>query len=120
MFSQGISYLYAHWAFGFMPGFLAKKSVEDDKKLFSVEVDPNLSEMSYDRLLSRVKERAERPVSQVMVPITETVDFEDHVMKVIYEMVNNDLSLLPVIRNEKVVGVVRSVDVFHQIANHIL
>jgi CBS-domain-containing membrane protein len=105
---------------GLMPGFLAKKSIEDGRKLYRVEVDPNLSEMSYDKLLSRVAERAERPVSQVMLPITETVDFEDHVMKVIYEMVSNDLSLLPVMKNDRVVGVVRSVDVFHQIATHLL
>jgi hypothetical protein len=35
-------------------------------------------------------------------------------------MVNSDLSLLPVLKDDKVAGVVRSVDVFHEIARHIL
>jgi predicted transcriptional regulator len=37
-------------------------------------------------------------------------------MKVIYEMVDNNLSLLPVLKAGKVVGVVRSVGVLHEVA----
>ena len=49
-----------------------------------------------------------------------TVDFEDHLVKVIYEMVDRGLSILPVLKEGKVVGVVRSVDAFHEIAEILL
>jgi predicted transcriptional regulator len=35
-------------------------------------------------------------------------------------MVNNSLSILPVLQNGKVVGVIRTVDVFHQLAELVL
>jgi predicted transcriptional regulator len=41
-------------------------------------------------------------------------------MKVIYEMVSNNLSLMPVMKEGRIIGVVRSVDVFHEIAELIL
>ena len=105
---------------GLEPEFLSGRTIEHQKKLFNIEVDPNLSEMSYDKLVERVRERAEHPISEVMTPILKTVDHDDNIMKIIYEMVSNNLSLLPVLKEERVVGVVRSVDVFHEIAHHIL
>jgi predicted transcriptional regulator len=104
---------------GLQPDYAASKS-GDSRKLFNVEVDPNLMEMSYDILIKNLKERAEQAVSKVMIPITRTVDYEDHIMKVIHEMVINNMSLLPVLCVGEVVGVVRSVDVFHEIAHQIL
>lgn len=102
------------------PDFLSSKPLEYRKKLFDVKVDPNLAELSYDRVLERIGKRAERPVSDVMLPIVATVEYEDHIVKVIYEMVDNNQSLLPVLRGEKVVGVVRSVDVLHEVAQILL
>jgi predicted transcriptional regulator len=104
---------------GLQPDYVSSKS-GDSKKLFNVEVDPNLMEMSYDILIKNIKDRAEQPVSKVMIPITKTVEYEDHIMKVVHEMVTYNLSLLPVLCVSEVVGVVRSVDVFHEIAHHIL
>ncbi|MBD3170802.1 MAG: CBS domain-containing protein [candidate division Zixibacteria bacterium] len=105
---------------GLEPEFLSGKSYKHPKKLFDVGVDPNLSEMSYDKLLKAIRERAESKVSDIMVPIKETVDYDDHIMKVIYEMVSNDLSMLPVMQEGSVAGVVRSVDIFHEVAQLII
>jgi predicted transcriptional regulator len=55
-----------------------------------------------------------------MRPIKETVDYEDHLGKVIYEMVDNSLSFVPVLKEGKVVGVVRTVDVFREVASIVL
>jgi signal-transduction protein with cAMP-binding, CBS, and nucleotidyltransferase domain len=88
--------------------------------LFDVKVDPNLAELSYDHLLEGMRKRADRPVSDVMLHIVETVDYNDHIGKVIYELVDNNLSLLPVLKEGKVVGVVRSVDVLHEVAQLLL
>ena len=54
-----------------------------------------------------------------MSPITETVDFEDHLAKIIYLMVHKNRALIPVLKNRKVIGVVRTVDAFNEI-HHLL
>ena len=105
---------------GLEPKHLISKPLEYRKKLFDVKVDPNLSELNYDKFIKEIKNQAERPVSDVMHPIMATVDFEDHIVKVIYEMVDNNLSLLPVLKDQRVVGAVRSVDVFHEVAKILL
>jgi predicted transcriptional regulator len=101
---------------GLEPSFLVSQPLEYRKRLFEVAVDPNLAEFSYDRVIKGIKAQAERPVSEVMRPIKATLDAEDHVGKAIYEMVSLNVSLIPVLRGRKVVGVVRSVDVFNELA----
>jgi CBS-domain-containing membrane protein len=105
---------------GLEPEFLLGRPIESRKTLFDVKVDPNLSELSYDKLLQGMRRQGQRPISEVMRPIVTTVDFEDHLVKVIYEMVDRGLSILPVLKDGKVVGVVRSVDAFHEIAEILL
>jgi len=105
---------------GLEPEFLSQKPLSYRRKLFDVKVDPNLSELSFDKILVGIRERAERPVSDIMIPIEATVDYEDHIFKVIYEMNLHNLSLLPVVKDNKVVGIVRTVDIFHEIAKSVL
>jgi len=105
---------------GLEPEFLLGRPIESRKTLFDVKVDPNLSELSYDKLLQGMRRQAERPISDVMRPIATTVDFEDHLVKVIYEMVDRGMSILPVLKEGKVVGVVRSVDAFRALAEILL
>jgi len=101
---------------GLEPQFLASEKITYRKKLFDVKVDPNLSEMSYDKLLRGVIEKAESvQARQVMREIKETVEHDDHIIKVIYEMVDNNVSLLPVVKDGQVVGVVRSVELFNEV-----
>lgn len=87
---------------------------------FELNADPNLSDFSSDRLARGLRERAQRPVSDVMVPITVTLDYDDSLMKIVAEMVGHDMSLVPVLQDGRVVGVVRSVDVLHEIAEIVL
>ena len=98
---------------GLEPEFMTD-SPTTDRKMFDHEADPALSEVFFDRVQSGLVKRAERPVSEIMIPIRGTADFKDHIAKVVYEMNANRFSLLPVLRDEKVVGVVRTVDVFHE------
>jgi predicted transcriptional regulator len=101
---------------GLEPRFLVSQPLEYRKKLFDVAIDPNLSELSDDRVVKGIRAQADRPVSDVMRPIEATIDAEDHVMKAVYEMVSLDLNLLPVLQERHLVGVIRSVDVFHELA----
>ena len=102
---------------GLEPHFLVSKPLEYRKKLFDVKIDPNLSELSFDKVIKGIKENANRTVKEVMQPIIMTVDYDDRIMKAIYEMVDNNLSLLPVLKNDEVVGVVRSVELLREAAD---
>jgi CBS-domain-containing membrane protein len=105
---------------GLEPEYLTAKPLHYRKKLFDVKVDPNLSELSFDKLLKGMRERSEQPVSSVMLPIMSTVDYDDHLMKVVYEMVANNITLIPVLKAGRVVGAVRSVEVFREVARFVL
>ncbi len=54
---------------GLEPKYLLSKTLEYKKKLFDIDVDPNLAELSYDRVVRGIREQANRPVSDVMRPI---------------------------------------------------
>ncbi|RJP22088.1 MAG: CBS domain-containing protein [Candidatus Omnitrophota bacterium] len=77
-------------------------------------------DLSFDRIVNLLKEHAERPVREVMLPIEVTVEFEDFITNAIYKMVENNLSLIPVLKDGQVVGVIRSVDVFQRLAKLIM
>ena len=51
-----------------------------------------------------------------VVGASMTIDYDDHIMKAIYEMVDQNTSLLLVRKDDDIVGVVRSVDVLSEIA----
>ena len=102
---------------GLEPTFLRDKPIEHRKKLWDVQVDPGLSELSWGSVVDAVvKLASDTPISEVMLPIEATVDYDDHIVRVIYEMNKHNLSRLPVLQDGRIVGVVRSVDVFHEIA----
>jgi hypothetical protein len=54
---------------GLEPQFLERKPRSYARKLFHVRADPDLLELADSRLVSRIKERAERPVGDVMRPM---------------------------------------------------
>jgi CBS-domain-containing membrane protein len=101
---------------GLEPKFLVSEPLDYKKKLFDIAVDPNLAEFSYDRLVRGIRERANTPVSDVMHPIVAILDADDHVMKAVQTMVSLDTHLIPVLQEGSLLGVVRSVDVFHDLA----
>lgn len=101
---------------GLEPRFLVVQPLAYRKKLFDVAVDPNLSELSHDRVEQGIREQGSRPITDVMRPIETVVQADDHIMKAIYEMVSQDLSLIPVVDGGRLVGVVRSVELFHEMA----
>lgn len=105
---------------GLEPEFLREKPLQYRKKLWDVETDPDLSELSDDRVLQDCRRLAEQPISEVMIPIEATVDYNDNIVRITYEMNKNNLALLPVVKDNAVVGVVRSVDIFHRFARLIL
>jgi len=105
---------------GLEPNFLRHKEMDYRKKLWDVQIDPNLSEISYEKMIEGICEQTAIEVSTLMRPINAWVDCNDHMMKAIYEMVDNNLSILPVLDGDKVVGVLRSVEVFREAAEFVM
>jgi CBS domain-containing protein len=100
---------------GLEPRFLISGALGYRNKLFNVDIDPNLSELSHDKIIAGLRKRGKRLVKEFMMPIRATVNYDDHIMKAICEMVDQDTSLLPVLKDGNVIGVVRSVDVLSEI-----
>lgn len=105
---------------GLEPQVLKKRPLDDRRRMFSAEHADHLEEQSYEAILAGVIEQAESSVGDIMLPIEHTVDFHDHIFRVVYEMNASDLSLLPVIHDGQVVGVIRSVDVFREVTKMFL
>ncbi|UCC44771.1 MAG: CBS domain-containing protein [Candidatus Zixiibacteriota bacterium] len=101
---------------GLEPKFLKTVSVPRRKQLIEIEIDPELFDLSTDRVGKAIQEQAELPVSEIMQPFAATVDYDDHLSNVIYKMLSRNLSLIPVVKEKRVVGVVRTVDVFQEVA----
>jgi CBS-domain-containing membrane protein len=105
---------------GLEPRFLVSSKQKSGSTTFGVRADPHLTELSSGAIIEAMREQAERPVSEIMNAIAATVQHDDQLPKIVYECVENDISLLPVLQDEQVVGVVRTVDVLHELGKIIL
>ncbi len=63
-----------------------------------------------------ITERAGRQVREVMRPVKHILGPDDDVSKIAYHLVHEDLPLLPVIKDGKIIGLVRMVEVFQEVA----
>jgi Mg/Co/Ni transporter MgtE len=67
------------------------------------------------------KEKAETPVSEVMIPAKFFIEPDAPTTKAADLMLDNDLVLLPVIENKKkFVGVVRMIEIFDELTSAVL
>ena len=105
---------------GLEPEFLQRMPLKNRRELFDVEVDPNLLEVSFQKIAKEVAVRGELPVSTVVRPLKTVVDYNDHLARIVHEMVKWQANLVPVEKDRKVVGVLRSVDVFHEISKLVI
>lgn len=105
---------------GLEPEFLVNQPLSYRKKLFDVSLDPNLFELSYEKLVKGIREQADRPVRKIMRPLQVSIEYEQHLIKAVYEMVSYGLTLIPVLKGNRVVGILRSVEVFAAMARIVL
>jgi len=67
--------------------------------------------------ISEAKQKVERPVSEVMVPVRYFVDPDDLVTRAAFLMVRHDRFLLPVLEGKKkFVGLIRMAEVFDNLS----
>ncbi|MEJ5287140.1 MAG: hypothetical protein CH6_1215 [Candidatus Kapaibacterium sp.] len=96
-------------------GFFGRKA-HHPKLYVEIEPDLNLIEVAYDHLCNRCLKQADEPVEKYMTPIEHTLNYDDHLLKIIYMIDITGLSHLPVVKNNEVIGVVRTVEVLGEIA----
>jgi signal-transduction protein with cAMP-binding, CBS, and nucleotidyltransferase domain len=60
--------------------------------------------------------KAETPVSQLVVPFPTSVEPEDSILKALDIMMDNGISLIPVMKNGKLLGMLQLADVFNKVA----
>lgn len=105
---------------GLEPKFLVSEPIHYRMKLFDVNLDPNLSALANRHVVKGIREQADRPITDVMRPIEAYLNYDEHLVKAMYQMVVYGLNIIPVMRQRNVIGVVRSVELFHELANLVL
>ncbi len=106
-----------------VPGFLRKKQSSRSGLQPYQPVDqdfPALLLIWQEDFAEKCRKEAEKKVGEVMSEIEETVKLDDSAAKCAYLMVKRDLIVIPVIDDERAVGVVRMVDVFMEITEMVL
>ena len=78
------------------------------------------SDLEADLSGPKVKEAAQTAVSEVMSPIKATVDAGDSLAKALFLMVKEEVSRMPVMAEEKVVGIIRLSDLFQEVSGFVL
>ncbi len=82
--------------------------------------DTALSALWQDSFVAQCRQANEMRVEKHMAPVHDTVQLGDPLTRAAYLMISNGIDMLPVLDGEKVVGVVRIVDVFNQAATAVL
>ena len=69
-----------------------------------------------EQLLQSIQKNIEKQVSDVMVRLYQAVDINDTIIDVSHTIVEKNVSLVPVTKDGEVVGVVRTVEILHEVA----
>jgi predicted transcriptional regulator len=77
--------------------------------------------IAWDNLLtSGGEQRLAKPIKDFMSEVRARVDADDSILKASHIMLTNKTTLLPAMEGEKMIGVVRMDDLFHDITNAVL
>jgi CBS domain-containing protein len=98
---------------GIEPDYLAKTLADGIGKK---KYQETTGEAAVQKVQDFIKERVERPVSDVMMRLESAVDFEDNIAEIAAKIVDNNVSLMPVLKDGEVVGVVRTVELIDELA----
>jgi predicted transcriptional regulator len=101
---------------GLQPGYLTSGPVKHPRTAFGLKMDSYLLEFSHEKLAEGMRDRSHRHIKEVMRPIVATVSHDDHLATVVNQLLESDTSILPVLKQGKVIGVLRTIDVMYEIA----
>jgi predicted transcriptional regulator len=100
---------------GLLPDYLSGKSVKHRGTEFPMTLDLYVSEFSWDRAVEGLREQAKHKIADVMNPITLTVNYNDHLLKAMQQIVALNCVGIPVVKDKKIIGMVRSADLMHEV-----
>jgi len=104
---------------GLEPPVLLNLPLEERRRVVA-KLDDEKTPVDGDQIVEEVRRQADRPIADIMVPVKATADFNDSIVNAVYDMNANKFSLLPVLKDGIVVGVVRTVDVLHKFAELVI
>lgn len=105
---------------GLKPDIVAEKARDHAEKLFDVNVDPNLYKFcSGERITSMLREQTERPIGDFARPIETTLNHDDDILLAIGLMIDRKLDFVPVLQEDRIVGILSTIDVL-QVATRLL
>jgi DNA-binding NarL/FixJ family response regulator/CBS domain-containing protein len=85
-----------------------------------IKADPSLAVLMGDMFGPNMKEQSQKPVSEVMSPIRVTVNGDDPITKALFLMIQENVGMMPVQLDKKVVGMVRMNELFKEISAVVL
>ena len=105
---------------GIIPNRPDESSESDGEYAPSFRRNSPASSMPLAEAIEHVIQRSEQRVSEVMVPIRCSANHDTPLIQVVEILIDHDTSLIPVLKDQSVVGVCRSVDILHKIVGLIL
>jgi CBS domain-containing protein len=85
-----------------------------------IKSDPSLAVLMGDMFGPNMKEASQKAVSEVMSPIKVTVNGDDPITKALFLMIKENVGMMPVLIDRKVVGMVRMSELFKEISDVVL
>jgi CBS-domain-containing membrane protein len=105
---------------GLGPNALQDKKEKRGEKDPGIRRDRQPGDDASHASVKDLSKRAEMPVSEIMTPVRATLEHDVPLLEVADFMVVNDVSIVPVLKDGAVIGVVRSTEVLHRIAKKII
>jgi CBS domain-containing protein len=96
---------------GLSPRWFFKADAKHPEAVFETDLDENIGEILADKAVSRFRDRSQNLVGEYIQEISGTVDKNDSLIRLVNIMVKKNYHMLPVMDDEHVIGVVRSVEV---------
>jgi CBS-domain-containing membrane protein len=84
------------------------------------ELCPPDVQIKWEDLTTSASQQLNRRIEECMSAFDIAVNVEDHLLKAVHLMINNNINVLPVEESGKIVGVLRMHDLFHEITEFLL
>ena len=106
------------------PDYLHKKKPDvKGHQPFNIEgLDQDLSALALiwqEGFTLKLHDELKKPVKEHMTLMEDSVSTEDAIAKCLYLMLFHDVLILPVVEEERVIGVIRLIDLFDRIADNV-
>ncbi|MFP3867905.1 MAG: HPP family protein [Desulfobacteraceae bacterium] len=90
------------------------------KESYLIKQDVSLAVLLGDLFGPGIKKESQKPVSEVMSPIKVTVQADSSIAKAIFLMIKENVGMMPVLQDNKVVGIIRLSELFTEVSGMVL